>query len=178
MEEKENIEELKTDEVVNELPKKDKKKSNKEIEALKNENGILNDKILRLNAEVQNIRRRYDDEISRIYKYDGEEFIKKLLPVIDNFERAIDMDDSNLNDEVSKFLNGFKMIYGNLSNTLKEYGIEEIDCLNKEFDPNEMNAVFTEHVDGVKENMVIDLLQRGYKYNDKVIRPAMVKVSE
>ena len=91
-----------------ELPKKKEKKNKKEkasdaeILKLKEENATLNDKVLRINAELQNIKRRNSEEISRLMKYDGETFIKKLLPVIDNFERAINMDDDNLEDEVSK----------------------------------------------------------------------------
>lgn len=158
--------------------KKEKCKKNEQVEKLEKEKAELNDKLLRVTAEMQNMKRRYDDEISRIYKYDGEDLVKKLLPVIDNFERAILMDDTNLEDEVSKFLSGFKMIYANMKDILKGKGIEEIECLNKEFDPTKMDAILTEKVEGTESNVVIDVLQKGYIYNDKVIRPAMVKVSE
>ena len=158
--------------------KKEKCKKSEAIEKLEKEKAELNDKLLRITAEIQNMKRRYDEEISRIYKYDGEDLAKKLLPVIDNFERAILMDDVNLEDELSKFLSGFKMIYGNLRDILKNKGIEEIECLNKPFDPTKMDAILTEKVEGVDGNVVIDVLQKGYIYNDKVIRPAMVKVSE
>ena len=155
-----------------------KPKVNKEIEELKNTNGILNDKILRLNADLYNIKRRNEEEIARICKYDGEEFIKRLLVIVDNFERAISLDDANLSDELSKFLSGFKMIYGNLITLLNEKEVKEIECLNNDFDPNHMQAVLTEHVEGVLPGKVIDVMQKGYIYKDKVIRPAMVKVSE
>ena len=162
-----------------ETPKKEKKvKVNKEVETLKAANALLNEKVLRLTADMQNMKRRYEEEISKLYKYDGEDFAKKLLSVIDNFERAIKLDDTNLDDELSKFLSGFKMIYGNMINILKEKGIEEIICLNEEFDPAKMDAVLTEKVDGTPSNKVIDVMQKGYIYKDKVIRPAMVKVSE
>lgn len=164
-----------------ELPKKKEKKKSKEqleIEKLKNENESLNDKMLRLSAEIQNMKRRNSEELSRLMKYDGESFIKKILPIIDNFERAIEMDDDNLEDEVSKFLSGFKMIYSNLFQILEEYEIKEIDCLNQEFDPTFMEAVLTEHEDGKEKNTVLDVLQKGYTYKDKVIRPAMVKVND
>lgn len=158
--------------------KKEKCKKSEAIEKLEKDKAELNDKLLRVSAEMQNMKRRYDEEISRIYKYDGEDLAKNLLPVIDNFERAILMDDVNLEDELSKFLSGFKMIYGNLRDILKNKGIEEIECLNKPFDPTKMDAILTEKVEGVDGNVVIDVLQKGYIYNDKVIRPAMVKVSE
>ena len=139
---------------------------------------VLKDKYLRTSAEMQNMKRRMEEEKSNLLKYDGEELIKKLLPIVDNFERAISMDDANLEDEVSKFLNGFKMLYGNLSETLKGYEVIAMDILHKPFDPNTMNAVMVEEVEGMEPNMVVDVLQKGYTYKGKVIRYAMVKVSK
>ena len=101
-----------------------------------------------------------------------------MLPIIDNFERAIKEDDNNLNDELSKFLEGFKMIYSNLKNILSDYGVKEIDCLHQEFNPNTMDAVLTDKDENYESNIVLDVMQKGYIYNDKVIRPAMVKVNE
>ncbi len=154
------------------------KKKNNEIERLNNEISALNDKLLRVTAEMQNMKRRYEEEISRIYKYEGESFIKKTLMVLDNFERAISMDDDNLEDEVSKFLEGFKLIYNELNKNLVDTGVVEIECLDKPFDPEMMEAVLTEKVDGKESGIVTAVMQKGYKYNDKVIRPAMVKVNE
>ena len=171
--ENKNLEELKKA-----AGKVKKPKHNKELENLKQANALLNEKIIRLNADMTNMKRRNEEEIAKAYKYDGEELIKKLLPVVDNFERAIILDDANLTDELSKFLSGFKMIYGNLLNILNEKGVSEINCLNEEFDPNTMQAVLTEHVEGIEANKVIDVMQKGYIYKEKVIRPAMVKVSE
>lgn len=155
-----------------------KKKEDSEKKKLQDENALLKDKYLRVNAEMQNMRRRMEEEKANLLKYEGEDLIKKLLPVVDNFERAINMDDTNLEDEVSKFLSGFKMIYGNLSDTLKNNEIIAMDVLNKPFDPNTMEAVLTEEVEGVEPNIVIDVLQKGYTYKGKVIRHAMVKVSK
>lgn len=177
MEEKEII----TEETVTEKKenkKKDCKKHTKEIEKLQEEKSVLNDKLLRVTAEMQNMKRRYDEEISRIYKYEGESFIKKTLNILDNFERAINMDDKNLDDEVSKFLNGFKLIYNELKKSLEETGVSEIECLDQPFDPTTMEAVMTEVVEGKDSGIVTDVMLKGYKYNDKVIRPAMVKVNE
>ena len=101
-----------------------------------------------------------------------------MLPIVDNFERAINMDDDNLEDEVSKFLAGFKMIYCNFVNTLEKYGVKAIDGANKPFDPTYHQAIMTEARDGVPSEMVLEVLQKGYLLKDKVIRPAMVKVSE
>ena len=155
-----------------------KKKEDTEKVKLREENAVLKDKVLRVTAEMQNMRRRMDEEKSNLLKYEGENLIKNLLPVVDNFERAISMDDTNLEDEVSKFLSGFKMIYGNLSNVLQGYEVQVIDALNKPFDPNTMEAVIAEEVEGVEPNIVVDVLQKGYTYKGKVIRYAMVKVSK
>ncbi len=155
-----------------------KKKDDTEIKKLKEENELLKDKFLRVNAEMQNMRRRMEEEKSNLLKYEGEELIKRLLPIIDNFERAIGMDDTNLEDEVSKFLSGFKMIYGNLNSTLQGYEVMAMDILNKPFDPNTMEAVLLEEVEGIESNIVVDVLQKGYTYKGKVIRHAMVKVSK
>ena len=154
------------------------KKDDAEKKKLQEEVAVYKDKYLRTSAEMQNMKRRMEEERANLLKYDGEELIKKLLPVVDNFERAISMDDANLEDELSKFLNGFKMIYGNLSDTLQGYEVIAMDILGKPFDPNTMNAVLVEEAEGVEPNMVIDVLQKGYTYKGKVIRYAMVKVSK
>ena len=138
----------------------------------------LEDSLLRSKAEFINYRKRLEEEQSRLLKYCNEDLIKETLPILDNFERAIKMDDTNLDDEVSKFLSGFKMIYCNLVNILKNYGVIEIDGNNKPFDPTYHEAIMTEKRDGVEEGMVLEVLQKGYILKDKVIRPAMVKVSE
>lgn len=164
-----------------EEPKKEKKglfkkKDNsddlkKEIEKLKNE-------ALMAKADLINYRKRKDDEVSRMLKYCNEDLAKELLPVIDNLERAIKMDDENLEDEVSKFLAGFKMIYCGMVEIMEKFGVKAIDGANKPFDPTYHQAVMTEHREGVEPGMVIEVLQKGYLLKDKVIRPAMVRVSE
>lgn len=160
--------------------KKDKKRKNKKEEIKKAEEKIkdLEDKLLREKAELINYRRRKDEEVTRLLKYSNEDLILEMLPIIDNFESAIKMDDTNLEDEVSKFLQGFKMIYGNLITVLEKYDIKPIDGVNKPFDPTYHQAVMTEKLENVESGMVIDVLRKGYILKDKVIRPAMVKVSE
>ena len=157
---------------------KENKKNNKEIENLKNQIKEKDDKILRLNAEIQNIKKHAEEEKSLIIKYDGQNLIKTILETIDNFERAIVKDDDNLDDELSKFLSGFKMIYTNLIGALNSYGVQEIEALHKEFDPNCMQAVLTDKNEKYDSNIVTEVFQKGYIYKDKVIRPAMVKVNE
>lgn len=159
--------------------KKDKKRKSKKDQIKDAESKIkeLEDKLLREKAELINYRRRKDEEVSRLLKYSNEELVLELLPLIDNFESAIKMDDTNLEDEVSKFLQGFKMIYANLLSTFEKFDIRPIDGVNKPFDPTYHQAVMTEKCDK-ESGIVIDVLRKGYLLKDKVIRPAMVKVSE
>ena len=156
--------------------KKEKKKKffDKEKEELRSANLELKEKVLRITAEMQNMRRRYDLDMQSLYKYDGYDLVEKLLPILDNFDRALKIK----TEGSEKFLEGFNMIYENLISILNSKGITELDCLNKEFDPNIMNAVVTEVNNELEENTVLEVLQKGYMYNDRLIRPAMVKVSE
>lgn len=161
--------------------KKDKKnkkdKKGKKIEELEKKLKESEEKALLAKADMINYRKRKDEEITKILKYANEDIVRELLPVVDNFERAIKMDDNNLEDELSKFLEGFKMIYCNLVSILEKNEVKQIDGINKPFDPTYHQAVMTEASDKEKD-MVLEVLQKGYLYKDKVIRPAMVKVSE
>ena len=174
--EEKNSSEIKKNEKIEEISKKDSFET--ECKNLLEVNKSLQEKILRLNAEMQNMNRRFNEEKASIYKYDGEKLIKELLPIIDNFERAIKLDDDNLTDELSKFLSGFKMIYASLVSTLNAIGVKEIECIGKPFDPNKMEAIMTTNIMEEEENVVVEVMQKGYTYNDKVIRVAMVKVNE
>ncbi|MDO4375924.1 MAG: nucleotide exchange factor GrpE [bacterium] len=167
--------------------KKNKKevKENKELKHLEEENHKLknelkesSEKVLRLAAEMQNYKKRNETEKSNMLKYANEDLAKSLLPILDNFERAIKLDDNDLSDEVSKFLSGFKMIYGSFVNVLNDIEVKEIDCDGLEFDPVYHQAVLTEKDENKPSGVVLEVLQKGYMYKDKVIRPAMVKVNE
>ena len=154
--------------------KEKRKKIDKEKDELIKANLDLKEKLLRVTAEMQNIKRRSEIDLANAYKYDGFDIMEKLLPVIDNFERAI----SIKQEGTEKFLAGFKMIYDNLREILKSKGVVEIDAFHKEFDPNMMNAVMTDTNNDFENNIVLDCLQKGYMYQDKILRPAMVKVNE
>ena len=136
------------------------------------------EKALRAQAEMLNYRKRKDEEMTQRLKYANEDLLNSLLQVTDNFERAIKLDDNDLTDELSKFLSGFKMIYGNLMNIIGNYEVTEIDADGLEFDPNMHQAVLTEKDENKPAGVILEVLQKGYKYKDKVIRPAMVKVNE
>lgn len=147
-----------------------------EINLLVAKNKELEDALLRSKAEFINYRKRLEDEQAKFMKYANEDLVKELLIIIDNFERAIKLE--NENEELNNFLEGFKMIYCNTISILEKFGVKAIDGNNKPFDPNYHQAVITEHADGVESGMVLEVLQKGYLLKDKVIRHAMVKVSE
>ena len=138
----------------------------------------LEEALLRSQAELINYKKRKDEETDRIIKYAEEDILKGFLPILDNFERAISMDDDNLKDEVSKFLEGFKLMYKQIQELLSKFDVKEIDALDKEFDPALHNAVAMDKKEGVKSGTVTEVLQKGYMYKDRVLRTAMVKVNE
>lgn len=148
---------------------------NKELEdKIKN----LEEALLRSQAELINYKRRKDEETNRIIKYAEEDILKGFLPILDNFERAIGMDDDDLEDEVSKFLEGFKLMYRQIKDLLEKFEVKEIDCLGKEFDPALEQAVVVDHDETKESGVVTVVLQKGYMYKDRVLRTAMVKVNE
>ena len=151
---------------------------NKKIEELNEKNKMLEEKVLYKDAELINYRKRKDDEVSSMLKYANADIVLQMLTIVDDIERAIVLDDNILDDEVSKFLSGVKMIYSRLVKMLNDYEVKEIEALDKEFNPNYHQAVFTAKVEGKDANIVVEVLQKGYMYKDKVVRPSMVKVSE
>ena len=149
-----------------------------ELKKLKDTIIEMENKLKYNQAELINYRKRKDEETANMLKFANQDLILELIPIADNFERAIKFDDYNLNDELSKFLSGFKMIYTNLLNILDGMEVKVIDCQGLEFDPNKMEAVLTEKDENLPANVVLEVLQKGYIYKDKVIRVAMVKENE
>lgn len=137
----------------------------------------LEDKLIRQNADMVNFRKRKEEEVNKMLKFCNEDIIKEILPILDNFERAISMEEGLTEIEL-KFLDGFKMVYTHLQNVMEKYDVKMIDGSNKPFDPVYHNAILLEKKEGVEPGMVIEVLQKGYLLKDKVIRTAMVKVSE
>ena len=156
-----------------------------EIEKLRNQlTEILNEthslleKLQYSKAEMINYRKRKEEETDNKLKYANQDLILEIIPVLDNFERAIKLDDNDLTDELSKFLTGFKMMYASLCEVLKKFGVEEIDCEGKEFDANTMQALMTDSDSNFEDDIVLDVLLKGYRLKDRVIRPASVKVNK
>ena len=138
----------------------------------------LNEAVLRSQAELLNYKKRKDEETARILKYAEKDILEGFLPILDNFERAISMDDNNFGDETSKFLEGFRMVYNQTRALLEKFEVKEIDCLGKEFDPSYAQAVVVEKDEEKESGVVLEVLQKGYMYKDRVLRIAMVKVNE
>ena len=157
---------------------KELEESKKQIEVLNQKIGSMQEALLRNQAELQNYKRRKEEESEKVLKYKNEDLIKELLTVVDNFERAISMDDNDLSDVVSKFLAGFKLIYTTTIGILNKFEVKEIQTEGIEFDPEYHHAVLTDHDESKPSGVVLEVLQKGYMYKDRVIRPAMVKVNE
>ena len=138
----------------------------------------LNDALLRSQAELLNYKKRKDDETARILKYAETDILEGFLPILDNFERAISMDDNNFGDQISKFLEGFRMVYNQTRNLLEKFEVREIECLGKEFDPAVAQAVVVEKDETKEPGVVLEVFQKGYMYKDRILRIAMVKVNE
>lgn len=149
------------------------KNDNQEIDLLGNRIKTLEESLLRNQAELQNYKRRREEEVSRMLKYIHEDMIIEFLPILDNFERAL-----SINDENNKFLEGIKMVYNQTKNLLEKYEVKEILAQDVEFDASCHQAIMT-GCDVNKENgIILEVLQKGYIYKDKVIRPSMVKVNK
>jgi len=133
----------------------------------------LQTKFLRLSADFQNYRRRVDKEKSDIYAYANEKIVLQLLEVMDNFERAMQTADPE-----DKYVQGIALIFKQLEDLLHKNNVEEIEALGKSFDPAYHNAVMTEAAEDTESGTITKVLQKGYTMNSKVIRPAMVAVSE
>ena len=138
----------------------------------------LEEALLRNQAELMNYKKRKEDETNRIIKYAEEDILRGFLPILDNFERAISMDNDNMDDEVSKFLEGFKLMYKQIKDLLEKFEVKEIEAIDKEFDPAIEQAVVMEKDDSKESGVVLEVFQKGYMYKDRVLRTAMVKVNE
>ena len=127
-------------------------------------------------ADTENTRKRLTKEYENNMKYHIQSFALEILPVIDNCERALNVKAEDTNDE--NYRKAFEMVLKQLTSALKKEGVEEIEALDQEYDPNWMQAMMMETVEGVEPGRVTAVLQKGYKLKDRLLRAAMVKVSE
>tara|TARA_Y100000590_G_scaffold156557_1_gene179993 strand:+ start:453 stop:983 length:531 start_codon:yes stop_codon:yes gene_type:complete len=169
--------------------KKNNSKSNKNsLKALKEkisllENDLLkeseevqriSDKNIRLLAEFENYKRRTQEEKNNLFKYEGKDLAKSLLPIIDDLNRTLEIDKKTKSE---KILEGIELIITNLNKNLMDLGIKAFDSLGEDFDPDCHEALMSEKSDK-GENVIIREFEKGYVYNDKILRHAKVVVSK
>ncbi|MFN7251278.1 MAG: nucleotide exchange factor GrpE [Anaerobacillus sp.] len=148
----------------------------KQIQALQNEVAELNSRLLRTQADYDNFRRRTRQEMEAAAKYRAQSLIEGLIPAIDNFDRALGIKVEN--DDARSLLQGMEMVYRQLTEALKNEGLEVINAVGQSFDPHYHQAVMQVESDEYEANQVVEELQKGYQLKDRVIRPSMVKVSQ
>ena len=135
----------------------------------------LTDRLKRSMAEFDNFRKRSEKEKATMFDMGARSVAEKLLPVVDNFERAMTATPSE--GEGKAFADGIAMIYNQMTKTLEDLGVKPIDCVGKDFDPNLHNAVMHIEDENLGENIVAEELLKGYMYKDGVLRHSMVKVA-
>lgn len=131
---------------------------------------------LRLQADFDNSRRRARIDLEAAQKYRAQSLITNLLPALDNFERALQIEPDN--EQAKSLLQGMDMVYRSLSEALKGEGLEVIEAVGHAFDPHMHQAVMQVEDPSFESNVVVEEFQKGYKLKDKVIRPSMVKVNQ
>ena len=148
-------------------------KLQKEIEELKHEVEVTKNAYYKAYADMDNLKKRLLNEADQANKYRIQTFALSILPAIDSLERAL----ANKSTD-DPFVKGVKLTYDQILNALHKEGVTEIECLNKPFNANYCNALLTEKVEGVEPNTVVEVLQKGYILKDRLLRAALVKVSE
>ncbi len=160
--------------------KKNKKdeiaKLNEELSKVQANNLKLREDYLRALADMENTKRRLNEDVLKQKKYASFKLVEDLITPVEMLERVTNMETDS--QELKNFLQGFKMISKQIVDILEADGLKEIDALGKEFDPNFHHAIEKEHKEGIEANIVLEVKQTGYTYKDRLIRPAMVKVSE
>ena len=162
-----------------EKPAKEKKKIKElkeQIASLELELANVKNEMLLDRAELENFKRRTNDERIKDRKYANQSLLSDMINVIDIFDKTVS---SNTEDELlKKYLLGFKMINMQLQQVMNDYGVQKIKDLGEKFNPNIHQAVETVEVEGVEEGQVVEVVMQGYMYKDRVLRPSIVKVSK
>lgn len=166
MDENLEAEDVSSEEVEVEESSDEIKERDEEIQSLK-------DQLIRLQADFMNFKRRSEEAKISTMDYAIEKFVCDLLPCMDNFERALDSSE----DKDNPFYQGVLLIYEELNKVLDRNNVKEIEALGQDFDPNMHHAVLMEDSEDYDEGKVTEVLQKGYKIKEKVVRPSMVKVA-
>jgi len=143
-----------------------------ERDRLAEEKNELRDRLLRLQAEFDNFRRRAEREKRELSEYANSESVNSILPILDDFERALKVECNG-----KDYARGMEMIYQRLFDALKKLGLEPISAKDQKFDPHVHHAVDMVETDDVEDNTVLEEYQRGYNFRGRPLRPAMVKVA-
>lgn len=151
-------------------------KLEEEIQNLTEENKALAEKVKLSQADLINYRKRKDEETANAMKYANQDIIKDLLNVVDNLERTLNSKSEA--EEIKKYQDGVRLIYENLMAILKSYGVTEINRVGEMFDPTQEQALLTECVEDKEDEIVLEVLLKGYKLKDRVIRPASVRINQ
>ena len=153
------------------------KEMEEKAESFKNEAEETHDRLLRLAAEFENYKKRSAREMNDFRKFANESFVKALLPVVDNLDRAIESS-SNDKHADNSLVEGVNMTLREILKVFEQYGIKPFESLGKTFDPSLHQAVMQEDDEAYPENTVSKELQKGYMIHDRLLRPAMVVVSK
>jgi molecular chaperone GrpE len=148
-----------------------------ETEPLKAERDALLDRLARLQAEFDNARKRAVREQQEFREFAAADVIRNFLPILDSFERALKAGSGDSNSNSNDFRNGVELIYRQFQDALQKIGVQPILALGQAFDPRVHEAVEMVDTTEVADHHVFDELQRGYKYKDRLLRPAMVRVA-
>src|SRR3972149_1328858 len=173
---KEETEEIKSDERISSPSEEEFSDGNKKLIELEKQVAELTDKFLRKAAEFENYKRRTENDQLNLIKYAAESFIIKLLPVIDDFERSLEHIDTAKNNDALK--EGIKLVYDKLLKVLDDQGVKKIESVGKPFDVHYHEALMQKKADKVEPHTVLEELEKGYLYKDRVIRHTKVIVSE
>ena len=147
-----------------------------ELLVLKNTVENLNEKVKVSQAELINYRKRKDEETSNLLKYANQDLIMEILPILDNFERALNMKLDT--PEFQKYTEGYNILYSHLIDTLKKFGVEEIPAVGCEFDPMLHEAVMIGRDENKKEDEILEVFSKGYTLKGRVIRASKVRVNK
>ncbi|MDH6603253.1 molecular chaperone GrpE [Bacilli bacterium PM5-9] len=174
----EQVEEVKDSEQVAEVEQElsEVELLQKNISELEQKNKELDEKYLMAYADAQNIAKRAKIDAENLVVNKVSKLVDDILPALDNFERALGVDVKD--ESITNFLKGFEMIYQQLAMVLENEGVKQIESVGKEFDPNFHQSIAQVNDENYESNIVVEELQKGYTFRNKVIRPAMVKVNE
>lgn len=150
--------------------------TNEEIQKLQEEVKRLNDLYLRTLADAENFKRRINEERIRERKYGAQSLLEKLIAVVDIFDKAVNVETDD--EKLKNFLIGFEMINKQLAQILADEGIKKIETKDQKFNPQYHHAIEIDYQEGVEDNIILEEVQTGYMFKDRVLRPALVKVNK